>query len=181
MRIGKGSLHDSARARYSDAMQIAVRHWDSLNAATRHRLLSRSEQDIQSLAATVEPIVEQVRAGGDRAVRELTLRFDGADLSSRPLEVEREEFEQAAEGLAADVREAIDYAIENVRRAHEPQRPASPKMRETRPGVRTGDRIIPIDSVGLYVPRGRGSFPSMLYMLAVPASIAGVPLPVVQE
>lgn len=154
-------------------MQIPIQRWQGLDADTRHRLLSRSQQDIDALAEQVRSIVSEVRSRGDAALREFTARFDGVRLEG-PLVVQSEEYEAAAASLSRPVREALDFSIENVRRAHEhQQRPPATTM-ETRPGVRVGERVIPLDSVGLYVPRGRGSFPSMLYMLAVPAAIAGV-------
>lgn len=90
------------------------------------------------------------------------------------MRVSEEEFAKARASLSAEVRAALEYAVENVRRFHEHQRPQGLLLTETRPGVYAGERAGAIRSVGLYVPRGRGSFPSMLYMLAVPAVIAGV-------
>ncbi|WP_455382302.1 histidinol dehydrogenase, partial [Salinispira pacifica] len=78
------------------------------------------------------------------------------------------------DGLDPAVRSALDYAIENVTRFHEVQLPHGIALNEVRAGILAGERARPIDSAGLYVPRGRGSFPSMLYMLAVPARSAGV-------
>ena len=71
--------------------------------------------------------------------------------------------------------EAIEHAIRNVRTFHERQMPHEQWFTEVEPGVIAGEKITPITSVGLYVPRGKGAFPSVLYMLATPASIARVP------
>ena len=155
-------------------MQITIHKWSDLDGAARSRLLSRSEQKIEALVGTVSQIVHAVRMRGDEALRDFTARFDEADLGDLPLRVTPAEFEEGVGNVPHDVRSAIDYAIENVRRTHERQRPPTFQMEETRPGIRTGERAIPLQSVGLYVPRGRGSFPSMLYMLALPARIAGV-------
>ncbi len=155
-------------------MQVTVHQWSDLDGATRSRLLSRSEQKIEALAEAVAEIVQKVRLRGDEALRDFTERFDGVDLGDLPLRVTPEEFDEGIKTLPGDVRSAIDYAVENVRRIHERQRPPAFQMEETRPGIYSGERAIPLQSVGLYVPRGRGSFPSMLYMLAVPARIAGV-------
>jgi histidinol dehydrogenase len=88
--------------------------------------------------------------------------------------VTEEEFDEARRKLAPEVQKAIRFAVENVRRAHEPQRVKGLELVEVLPGVSVGERWVPLDSVGLYVPRGRGSFPSVMYMQAVPAAIAGV-------
>ena len=71
------------------------------------------------------------------------------------------------------MKSALEYAIANIRKFHETQKPASMNFDEIRPGLFAGEKAIPIESAGLYVPRGRGSFPSMLYILAVPAAVAG--------
>jgi len=155
-------------------MQLTVHKWSNLDDGTRARLLSRSEQGIEALADVVTDIVQGVRLRGDEALREFTARFDRVELGDLPLRVTPAEFEEGIREVPDVVRTAIDYAVENVRRTHERQRPPAFEMEETRPGIRSGERAVPLGSVGLYVPRGRGSFPSMLYMLAMPARIAGV-------
>jgi histidinol dehydrogenase len=72
------------------------------------------------------------------------------------------------------MKRAIRFAVKNVRRVHEEQHSGSLELREVSPGVFAGERSRAIPSVGLYVPHGRGSFPSVMYMQAVPAVIAGV-------
>lgn len=122
----------------------------------------------------VQPIVKAVRQRGDEAVFQYTKEFEHADIRREGLVVDSGEVESAADRIDDAVRDAIDYAIDNVRSFHRRQLPAPFEMIEVRPGIKAGERATPIDSVALYVPRGRGSFPSMLYMLAVPASLAGV-------
>jgi histidinol dehydrogenase len=77
------------------------------------------------------------------------------------------------------VRHAIEHAVQNIRRFHEAQKPGEMWLKEIEPGVWVGDRHLPIDSVACYVPRGKGSFPSVLNMTAVPALVAGVPRAIV--
>jgi histidinol dehydrogenase len=100
--------------------------------------------------------------------------FDKADLSNIPLAARAEDFAQAEKTLSPDVKEALAYAVDNVIAFHEYQKPGPMSFTEIRPGLFAGEKSLPIPSAGLYVPRGRGSFPSMLYMLAVPALVAGV-------
>ncbi|WP_287180274.1 histidinol dehydrogenase, partial [Mesorhizobium sp.] len=74
-----------------------------------------------------------------------------------------------------DVVAAIRFGIDNIRHFHEEQRPEAMWLKEMRPGAYAGDRFTPIRSVALYVPRGKGAFPSVTMMTAVPAVVAGVP------
>ncbi len=147
----------------------------TLNAAQRVRLLRRAEIEIDALVERVRPIVQGVRERGDEALVEFTARFDRVQLSPGRLRVSREEIEHAHQVLDASVRAAIEHAIRNVRTFHERQMPHEQWFTQVAPGVMAGEKISPITSVGLYVPRGKGAFPSVMYMLATPASIAGVP------
>ncbi|MFW5976054.1 MAG: histidinol dehydrogenase, partial [Alkalispirochaetaceae bacterium] len=155
-------------------MSILFRHIESLRAEERERLLRRSRTDIAALVEQVRSIVDGVRERGDEALRQYTFQFDKADLRDLSIQVSEKEIDAAADQLSEELRAAIEYAIENVRRFHESQRRPESEMTTVRPGILAGERTTPIESAGLYVPRGRGTFPSMLYMLAVPASIAGV-------
>ena len=156
-------------------MDVRMLRWKDLAPADRSRLFARSGQDIEEAVPRVRPILEAVRARGDAALVEYSRTFDGADIAGRPLRVSDTEIDEAERGLPARVKDAILACVENVRRCHEAQLPGSLELREVRPGVRAGERATPIPSVGLYVPRGRGSFPSSTYMMTVPASVAGVP------
>lgn len=119
-------------------------------------------------------IIAAVRGRGDAALLEFTRRFDGADLRECGLRVSAEEFAAADEAIAEDVRAALAHAIRNIRAFHEAQRRPPLTVVEVEPGVWCGDRFTPLDSVCLYVPRGRGAFSSVMCMLGVPALIAGV-------
>ena len=147
----------------------------TLNKDQRTRLLRRAEAQIDELTERVRPIVQAVRERGDDALIEFTARFDHVQLSPEQLRVSRHEIEQAHQLLDRSVYEAIQHAIRNVRAFHERQMPHGLWFTEVAPGVMAGEKITPITSVGLYVPRGKGAFPSVMYMLATPASIAGVP------
>jgi histidinol dehydrogenase len=155
-------------------MIVPVSRWRDLSEADRVRLLRRSGQDISAVLPVVQAILDDVREHGDEALRRYAKQFDKADLSSASLRVSPAEFDAAEKLLTAEVKQALQFCIENVRKAHLPQRPEGMTWQEVRPGLMAGERPLPIDSVGLYVPRGRGSFPSMVYMQAVPAQIAGV-------
>jgi histidinol dehydrogenase len=147
----------------------------SMDPAQRARLLRRAEIQIDELIERVRPIVQGVRERGDEALIEFTARFDRVQLTADRLRVSREEIERAYQLLDMPVREAIEHAIRNVRTFHEQQMPHEQWFTQVAPGVMAGEKITPISSVGLYVPRGKGAFPSVMYMLATPARIAGVP------
>ncbi len=147
----------------------------SMDPAQRARLLRRAEIQIDELIERVRPIVQSVRERGDEALIEFTARFDHVQLTADRLPVGREEIERAYQLLDTPVREAIEHAIRNVRTFHEQQMPHEQWFTQVAPGVMAGEKITPISSVGLYVPRGKGAFPSVMYMLATPARIAGVP------
>lgn len=150
---------------------------DELSPAGRAALLSRVQADLTSIEPTVRAIVDDVRERGDAALLEYTKRFDGADLSS--MRVTAEEFDAAEAEVDPAVRDALVRAIANITDHHRAQLPDASWMKETTPGVLTGERWTPITSVALYVPRGKGSFPSVMTMLCTPAMLVGVPTIVV--
>lgn len=158
-------------------MKIRVEKWSDLSQEEKEKRLRRSEEDISQALGGVKTIVDEVRHRGDEALREFTLRFDGVDLGDLPLEATAEEFRQARREMDPALRAAIDQGISHVKAFHQTQIPREPRPEEYKellPGLRVAEIPRPIPSAGLYVPRGKGSFPSMLYMLAVPAVLAGV-------
>src|SRR5713226_4444547 len=132
----------------------------NMDAARRARLLRRAELQIDELVERVLPIVRAVRERGDDALIELTARFDRVQLTPAQLRVSGAEIEEAHRKLDRDVYDAIKHAIHNVRAFHERQVPHEQWFTEVEPGVTVGEKITPISSVGLYVPRGKGAFRS---------------------
>jgi histidinol dehydrogenase len=139
------------------------------------RLMRRSEVAIEDLIEYVRPILHAVREKGDAALIGYIERFDQVKLTPDRLRVSRAEIDRAHKLLAKDISTAIEHAIHNIRAFHERQMPHEQWFTEIAPGIMAGEKITPISSVGLYVPRGKGAFPSVMYMLATPARIAGVP------
>lgn len=154
-------------------MNLPITTWTELNDAQQHALLMRPavSQDA-SVSKVVSEIVTRVRKDGDVALHELTREYDGATLTE--LLVDEDEVAEATRSLAPAQISAIDLAINNVRRFHEPQR-HEPIVVETMPGVICERVSHPLDAVGLYVPAGTAPLPSAAIMLAVPANIAGCP------
>jgi len=147
--------------------------WRTASSAERASVLRRPVTRISAeLKNSVREILEAVRLGGDDVIRELSARYDGKAPESLP--VSAEEFADAATKLDSDQLAAIDLAIDNVRRFHAQQQPATIKV-ETMPGVVCERISHPVQSVGLYVPAGTAPLPSAAIMLAVPAVLAGCP------
>ncbi len=156
-------------------MHARVITWSKLPEQEKKKILSRSEQDIADVTPKVRQIIDAVRADGDAALVRYTREFNGADLQGMPLRVSGAEIEDAERGLPDAVKDAIRFCAANVRSYHEKQLPGPMTLGEVMPGVYAGERATPIPSVALYAPRGKGSFPSSTYMMAVPAQVAGVP------
>ncbi|MBX6323526.1 MAG: histidinol dehydrogenase, partial [Rhodospirillaceae bacterium] len=150
-----------------------------LSAEERARLLRRTEADLEPYIERVRPIIEAVRDEGDRALARFARELDGAPVEPDQIAATEADFEAAQRALDPEVAAAIDYAVANIRAFHEAQMPEEMWMKEVRPGAFAGERTAPIPSVACYVPRGKGSFPSVVMMTAVPAVVAGVPRPVI--
>jgi histidinol dehydrogenase len=155
-------------------MKVNFFDLSTLSQAERSRLCRRAGVDLRDLIGQVTPIIEAVRTRGDAAVSEFSRKFDGAELPPSAFRVSASEMEEAVQGLTSELRQAIEVSIANIRAFHERQREAPSWEMEISPGIVAGERIVPLASVGLYVPRGKGSFPSMMMMAGVPAKVAGV-------
>ena len=120
----------------------------------------------------VEDIIRTVRADGDAALYAYTEKFDGAKLSS--LLVSPEEIAEAVELVEPKFIEILKTAAANIRAFHEKQVRNSFIIND-RPGIVMGQKVIPVDRAGLYVPGGTAAYPSTVLMDAIPAKIAGCP------
>lgn len=157
-------------------MNKKISFWEleKLSKIQQEQLLQRTESDLSAYIHQVQPIIEQVKQQGDAALVDCAARFDGASLCISNLKVSEAEFEAAASLVDEETLEAICYAADNIRRYHEAQKPGEMTMQEIQKGSFVGERFLPIPSVACYVPRGKGSFPSVLLMNAIPAKVAGV-------
>jgi histidinol dehydrogenase len=155
---------------------VNVQTLKDLSAAERAALTRRSEADLSFYLERTQPIIDAVRDEGDAALVRFGRELDKAtNLSKETLKVSDAEFDEAFALVDKELTEAIRYAIENIRSFHEEQLPEPMWMKEIRPGAFAGDRYLPINSVALYVPRGKGSCPSVTMMTSVPGVVAGVP------
>ncbi len=157
----------------SNRIKARVIDWSALTAEQRGAALGRpAQENAAELLRKTQSIINDVRTGGDAALRAMTEKFDGARLEA--LQVSDDEFAAAEQSLDATQLTALKRAISNVRRFHEAQL-SEPLRVETSPGVICERHYRAIDAVGLYAPAGTAPLPSTVIMLAVPASIADCP------
>ena len=133
-------------------------------------LLERPTMDLEAIEGLVKPVMEAVKARGDDALREFTLKFDGVQLTD--LLVTAEEVQSAADQVEDVLKQAIGVAKKNIETFHKAQKDEFVKV-ETMPGVNCYRKSVGIDKVGLYIPGGTAPLFSTVLMLAVPAKIAG--------
>jgi len=128
----------------------------------------------EEVESQVAEICENVRSRGDAAVLEYTERFDYVKAARvTELELPRAALEKARAGLVRAQREALEQAAARIRKYHERQLAKSWQFTEA-DGTTLGQRVTPLDRVGLYVPGGNAAYPSSVLMNAIPAKIAGV-------
>lgn len=154
---------------------VSLHDLSKLSAADRGRLLVRSEADLGPIIERVKPIIAAVKAEGDEALARFAREFDKSPVDVKKLKATEADFDASFKAVELKVIEAIEFAVDGIRRFHEAQKPEEMWLKEIRPGAYAGDRFIPIPSVACYVPRGKGSFPSVVMMTAIPAVVAGVP------
>jgi len=124
--------------------------------------------------AAVTAILADVKTRGDAAVVDYTCRFDRMEVASvSDLELSHETLQQALDSLPAAQRDALEAAAVRVRSYHEHQ-PLQSWQYEDADGSLLGQKVTPLDRVGLYVPGGKASYPSSVLMNAIPAKVAGV-------
>ncbi|MFZ5543643.1 MAG: histidinol dehydrogenase [Pseudomonadota bacterium] len=145
--------------------------------AAFQRLLHWSAEEDHAIEERVATILADVKARGDAAVLEYTQRFDGlAAESVAALELKREELRGALDAITPAQRRALEAAAGRVRAYHERQLEACGRGWSYRDadGTLLGQKVTPLDRVGIYVPGGKAAYPSSVLMNAVPAQVAGV-------
>ncbi|MFP5391156.1 MAG: histidinol dehydrogenase [Gammaproteobacteria bacterium] len=160
-------------------MSLQIRKLDSTQPDFQQRLKSllafEAETD-DAIESAVAKILHAVKTHGDRAVLEYTNKFDRLSAASvAELEIGQQELQDALAALPAAQREALQTAAQRVRAFHERQKEASTGFTFTEPdGTVLGQRVTPLDRVGIYVPGGKAAYPSSVLMNAIPAHVAGV-------
>jgi len=139
------------------------------------KLLAFENAQDDAVDATVAGILADIRSRKDAALIEYTNRFDRlAVTAAEQLELTPEQLQQSLDRLPATERNALQQAAERVRSYHEKQ-PLSSWQYTDADGTLLGQKVTPLDRVGLYVPGGKASYPSSVLMNAIPAKVAGVP------
>ena len=137
-------------------------------------LLKRSPNNYGKYEAAVTAILNKVRAEGDSALFAYTKEFDHVEISEENIRVTEEEIREAYDRVDPSLIEVIRKALVNIRKYHEKQRQNSWFTSEEK-GTMLGQKITPLDRVGVYVPGGKAVYPSSVLMNIVPAKVAGVP------
>ena len=141
------------------------------------RVLHWSAETDAAIEDRVAQIIDEVRTRGDAAVLELTARFDGVQAASMAeLEIGRAELLAALDAITPAQRRALEAAAERVRDYHQRQLEATSRSWQYRDadGTLLGQKVTPLDRVGIYVPGGKAAYPSSVLMNAIPAQVAGV-------
>lgn len=158
-------------------MSKNVRFYDfeTLDLQSRKKLFSRTESDLSQFIEGVKPIIEKVKKDGDEALVYYARQLDRSEITRETIKAQPDDFDRAFSALDADLIDSIKFAADRIRKFHEDQMPDMMRFSEQFPGVFAGDRFSSIPSVACYVPRGKGSFPSVVMMTAIPAVVANVP------
>jgi histidinol dehydrogenase len=164
----------------SGSKSVKVRHLSTTQAdfeAEFERVRHWSADTDAAIEDRVAEIIADVRARGDAALLELTARFDGVHATSvAALEIGAAELQAAFEAITPAQRRALQAAAERVRGFHQRQLDASSRtwFHRELDGSLLGQKVLPLDRVGIYVPGGKAAYPSSVLMNALPAQVAGV-------
>ncbi|MGN1019337.1 MAG: histidinol dehydrogenase [Aristaeellaceae bacterium] len=140
--------------------------------ALQQRVMERSQLQNDDIAARVKEIVARVRQEGDAALFDYTRRFDHADITADTVQVTREEIDAAYAAASPEWLEAMREAARRITAFHEKQKQNT--WIDFQPGIALGQKITPLQKVGVYVPGGTAAYPSSVLMNVLPAKVAGV-------
>jgi histidinol dehydrogenase len=144
-----------------------------LTEAVAAKFLARRSMRDGAAERIAARILADVRKNGDPALFRWALRLDNLRITRKSLRISKSEIRAASRNVPRDLVRAIEHAARNIRRVAEEQRPRSWTI-TVEPGVRVGQRVTPLGTVGCYIPGGRFSLFSTLLMTAIPAQVAGV-------
>ena len=158
---------------------INIYKYSGLSQSEILNLCKRAESNLSDYFEIVDEIIKNVEENKENALVEYSKKLDNVKSGLREFKVSEEEFSRAHDLIDEGMKEALIFCSANVKKFHEAQMPKKEWMIEMHPGVLAGEKNLPIESVALYVPRGKGSFPSVAMMTSIPAVIAGVKTPVI--
>ncbi len=163
--------------RYLRSLKQVIKLLDSTTNNFDHeleRLLARDATQSRAVEIAVANIIAEVRSKGDVALVELTARLDGHQVAAASeLELAPEKLQAALASIAPEIRSALCSAAQRIRLYHTHEKQQSWYI-DAPDGTRLGQRITPLERVGIYVPGGKAAYPSSVLMTAIPAKIAGV-------
>ncbi len=136
-------------------------------------LLSSTDEPDQEVVDTVSKVISDVRSRGDEALLEYTNQFDRRSATIASLEISKQELDDALKRIPDNLRDSLQHATNRVREFHEKQKQTTWTYEDDQGNV-LGQKITPLDRVGVYVPGGKAAYPSSVLMNVIPAHVAGV-------
>ncbi len=136
-------------------------------------LLSNNDEPDQSIIDTVSQIISNVRVRSDQALLEYTNHFDKRSATFASLEISQQDLQSALERIPKSLRKNLEHAAQRIREFHEKQRQTTWSYEDDAGNV-LGQKVTPLDCVGVYVPGGKAAYPSSVLMNVIPAHVAGV-------
>lgn len=153
----------------NDLDVVQVKQWMSNRYSSEHD----SQENLESIVKTVQWIIDTVRKNGDSAIVEFTSRFDSVSLTPEEFEIPKQEIIKSFNALDPKILKIIETSADNIRQFHSKNLRTS--WEETlEDGTIIGQKITPIEKVGVYVPGGKAFYPSSVLMNIIPAQVAGV-------
>ncbi|WP_434578532.1 histidinol dehydrogenase [Thermoanaerobacterium thermosaccharolyticum] len=145
---------------------------NSIDNTVIRNLTNRSKLENKDVEATVSEIIYNVKMHGDRALFDYTLKYDGIGIDDKNIMVEKREIDDAYSKVDTEFISSLRNAIKNITEYHENQRQKT--WLDFKGGIVYGQKIRPLEKVGIYVPGGTASYPSSVLMNSIPAKVAGV-------
>ncbi|TCW38104.1 histidinol dehydrogenase [Thermohydrogenium kirishiense] len=145
---------------------------NSIDNTVIRNLTNRSKLENKDVEATVSEIIYNVKMHGDRALFDYTLKYDGIEIDDKNIMVEKREIDDAYSKVDTEFISSLRNAIKNITEYHENQRQKT--WLDFKGGIVYGQKIRPLEKVGIYVPGGTASYPSSVLMNSIPAKVAGV-------
>ena len=155
-------------------MEKILNHSNDNFSTLLNRLISRNRSDSIDISEKVKNILASVKNNGDKAINELTLKYDNYNIAEDGIVVTKNDISHAYDNCDKELISALEKAAERISVFHELQLPKNINYTDDS-NVSLSSRWTPLDSVGLYVPGGKASYPSSVIMTAIPAQIARVP------
>jgi histidinol dehydrogenase len=145
---------------------------DQRFAGEIERIVKRGERDFGPIEDAVRKILYGVKEGGDNSLVRYTKEFDGVDVKPSELALSRADLENALDQINPEIEDALQLAYERIERFHKKQ--VSESWTVSEEGILLGQKVSPLERVGIYVPGGKALYPSTVLMNAVPPKVAGV-------